>query len=755
MKKVRNLVFYIAVVIAFTLFILFLIHKGKSFETGVNINAQQTLDQRSIITDAFQTNFKHPLATLLIQIVTIIVVARVLTWICRKIKQPAVIGEILAGIILGPSLLGMYFSGLSEWIFPPQSLGNLQLISQIGLILFMFVIGMELDLKVLRNQAHEAVVISHASIIIPFSLGLGLAYFIYQNFAPPNVAFLSFGLFLGISLSITAFPVLARIVQERGIYKSKLGTIVITCAAVDDITAWSLLAVVIAIVKAGTLTSAIPTVLLGIAYVIFMIKVIKPFLKRIGDLHGSRENLTKPVIAIFFLVLLLSSFTTELIGIHALFGAFMAGLSMPENKKFKQLFIEKVEDIALVMLLPLFFVYTGLRTQIGLLNEPYLWKLCGLVIFVAIIGKFAGSALAAKFVGQNWRDSLTIGALMNTRGLVELVALNIGYDLGVLTPEMFSILVIMALVTTFMTSPALNLIDKLFKSRNPLVNSSIPKPADYRVLISFARPEMGKTLFRLAHALSKNGPGNSQITAMHLFPGNLFNEFKIDHIEHKSFQPIEYEARKIKVEINKIFKVSEDIVSDITSEAKKDRYDLLMIGIGHSIFQGTFFGRLLGNITRIVSPEWLINSVKGRERIFGHYQLDDRTRRIVLNTKIPIGILYDRGLQYPDKILVPIFSSNDYFLIDFVQKFIIHSGTQVVVVEVSGKIVDDSVYQNKIKNVELLASGLFSVVHEGEYTTEILQQHDLLLTSIQSWIDFDGLKNHWFKEGPSILLIKK
>ena len=324
---------------------------------------------------------------------------------------------------------------------------------------------MELNLKVLRNQVNEAVVVSHASIIIPFTLGMGLAYFIYTSFAPPGVSFTSFGLFIGVSMSITAFPVLARIVQERGIHKTKLGTVVITCAAVDDITAWSLLAAVIAIVKAGSFISSLPTILMAVVYVFLMLKIVRPFLKRVGDLHTSRENLSKPVVAIFFLALLLSSYATEIIGIHALFGAFMAGVIMPDNQKFKQILIEKVEDVALVLLLPLFFVFTGLRTQIGLLNDPYFWKICGLVILVAVTGKFVGSTLAAKFVGQNWRNSLTIGALMNTRGLVELVVLNIGYDLGILSAEIFAMLVIMALVTTFMTSPALNIIDKLFKKR--------------------------------------------------------------------------------------------------------------------------------------------------------------------------------------------------------------------------------------------------------------------------------------------------
>src|SRR5690606_2573889 len=217
--------------------------------------------------------------------------------------------------------------------------------------------------------------------------------FIYQETAPEGVNFISYALFIGISMSITAFPVLARIVQERGLSKTKLGAMAITCAAADDITAWCILAAVIAIVKAGSLASALYTILLSVAYVALMLKFVRPFLKRIGDLYSTKESLSKPIVGIFFVILLLSSWSTEVIGIHALFGAFMAGVIMPSNINFRNIFIEKVEDLALVLLLPLFFVFTGLRTQIGLLNEPELWGVCLVFILVAVVGKFAGSAI--------------------------------------------------------------------------------------------------------------------------------------------------------------------------------------------------------------------------------------------------------------------------------------------------------------------------------------------------------------------------
>lgn len=410
-------------------------------------------------------NLNHPLAVLLAQIATIIFVARVFGWICTKIKQPVVIGEMIAGIMLGPSFVGMHFPEFSAALFPKESLGNLQFVSQIGLILFMYIVGMEISLKTLKDKAYDAVIISHASIFIPFTLGVGLSYFLYAEFAPANVPFSVFALFSGVAMSITAFPVLARIVQERGINKTKLGTISLTCAAADDVSAWCILAALIAFVKAGTFINGLFTIIMAIAYVIFMIRVVRPFLQRISEKHNTVETVTRPVIAIFFLTLILSAYVAEIIGIHALFGAFMAGAVMPDNENFRKIFIDKVQDVALVLLLPLFFVFTGLRTQIGLLNDPYLWQITALIIFVAVLGKFAGSTLAARYVGQTWKDSLSIGALMNTRGLMELVVLNIGYDLGVLSAEIFAMMVIMAIVTTCMTGPALDIINKGFKNK--------------------------------------------------------------------------------------------------------------------------------------------------------------------------------------------------------------------------------------------------------------------------------------------------
>ncbi len=466
MVKFQRVISYLTFIGGLFTLIYWIIFLGTKLELGSRRVVVTGFEiQWAGFVDSLVHNLQHPLSLLLAQIAAIVFVARTFGWMCTKIKQPVVIGEMIAGIMLGPSFLGMYFPDFSASLFPNHSLINLQYISQIGLILFMFIVGMEISFNTLKEKTYDAVVISHASILFPFTLGIGLSYFLYKEFAPESIPFSAFALFFAVAMSITAFPVLARIVQERDINKTKLGTIVLTCAAADDVSAWCILAALIAFVKGGAFLNGLYIVVLAVFYVIVMVKLVRPLLRWISEQYPTKDLVGRPVVAIFLLVLILSSYASEIIGTHALFGAFMAGAIMPDNTGFRKIFIDKIEDLALVLLLPLFFVFTGLRTQIGLLNGLYLWQITALIIFVAFIGKFVGSAVAAKFVGQNWRDSLSIGALMNTRGLMELVVLNIGYDLGVLSPEIFTMMVIMALVTTCMTGPSLDIINKVFKAK--------------------------------------------------------------------------------------------------------------------------------------------------------------------------------------------------------------------------------------------------------------------------------------------------
>ncbi len=466
MKQFKKSFFYVGILGGLGVFMHYVAAHGQKLEAGRGVVAPIAGgSQWTQFLGSLTHNLSNPLSTLLAQIISILLLTRAFSVVCRKVGQPTVIGEILAGIVLGPSLVGTLFPGFFAGLFPAGSLANLRVLSDFGLILFMFVIGMEIDFKVITKKAQDSIVISHASIVIPFALGMGLAYFLYTAFAPPGVSFFSFSLFLGIAMSITAFPVLARIVQERGLHTTRLGAMVITCAAADDITAWCLLAALIAYVKAGTFGNAVYIMGLSLLYVGLMLRVVRPLLNRVATVLAAREHARLTLSAVFFFTLLLSSYATEVIGIHALFGAFLAGAVMPDSEKLRSLFVNKVRDVALVILLPLFFVHTGLRTQIGLLGDPSLWLVTAAIIGVAVTGKFAGSALAARLVGQSWHDSLAIGALMNTRGLMELVVLNIGYDLGILKPEIFSMMVVMALVTTCMTGPALNVIGALLGKR--------------------------------------------------------------------------------------------------------------------------------------------------------------------------------------------------------------------------------------------------------------------------------------------------
>ncbi len=757
MQQLKNVFFYIVTIGGFLGLMYFIVKQGQPLEAdkAIAINPGGSSNSLAGMTENLKHNITHPLGILLLQIITIILTARIFGFLFKKIGQPTVIGEIIAGIFLGPSFMGLFFPEFSLFLFPKSSLPNLQFISQIGLILFMFIVGMELDLKVLKNKAHEAVIISHASIIFPFALGMGLAYYTYQKFAPVQVNFLSYSLFIGISLSITAFPVLARIVQERQLTKTKLGAISITCAAADDITAWCILAVVIAVVKAGSLISAMYIILLAIAYVFLMLKLVRPFLKRLGDIYADHDTLSKPVVAIFFVTLLISAYVTEVIGIHALFGAFMAGVIMPQNLSFRNIFIEKVEDVSLVLLLPLFFVFTGLRTQIGLLNDAYLWQICALVVGLAVTGKFIGSALAAKFVGQSWKESLSIGALMNTRGLMELIVLNIGFDLGILTPAVFAMMVIMALVTTFMTGPALDLINFLFRPKKQGKSSPvIDSYRKYRILFAFGDSERGKSMLRLIHSLAGKSMSNSVICAMHLEPSNELHQYNIHEVERESFLPVKREARKLNIDIKTSFKPTLDFEKEIIESANQGDYDLLIVGMGRSIYEGSFLGRLLGITTRIINPEKLYKSITGKENIIESNGFNDRTNAILRSVKTELGIFADKGLKKTEDVTLLILSEEDKFLVPYIQKMIVNNGSRISVIDYHEKIKNRSDFKETFRATEQSAPGLLALYGQSRLTETFLQSQDLLLISLQGWKQVMEQEPDWLFHIPSLLILR-
>lgn len=404
------------------------------------------------------------IATLLAQIGVILLATRLVGALFRKMGQPPVVGEMAAGILLGPSLLGWLAPHFASALFPAPSLGFLNAVSQVGLVLYMFLVGLELDLGSLKDRGHVAVLTSHASILAPFFLGTLLAVRLYGSFAGPGVGFAPFALFLGAAMSVTAFPVLARILTDRNLHRTPLGSLSLTCAAVDDVSAWCILAGVVVVAKAGHVSAPFwGTVAGAAAFVLFMVFAARPLLRRFGAQFARRKTISRGMLALLFVCALAAAWTSESIGIHALFGAFLAGAVMPREPGLAEALAQKVEDVAVVLLLPIFFALTGLRMNVRSLGGGGLWVSAGLILLCALSGKLGGSALAARASGLPWKEAAAVGILMNTRGLMELVILNIGLDIGVISPPLFTLMVLMALATTFMTTP---LLSRVFPGRD-------------------------------------------------------------------------------------------------------------------------------------------------------------------------------------------------------------------------------------------------------------------------------------------------
>lgn len=395
---------------------------------------------------------------LLVQMTLVLLTALFCGWSARKLGQSRVIGEIIGGIVLGPSVFGRLAPHAWGALFPPESLGSFETISTIGLILFLFLIGSELDYDHLRQQKGTATLASFMSILFPFAMAAAVAHSLRIRFAPHGLGSVPFVLFLGISMSITAFPVLARIIEERQLQASPLGTTALMCAAVDDVCAWSLLAIALTLLpEAGDATS-LGYRLLGLGiYLAVMLGVVRPLGTRLVRRQRGTA-LTYELLGIVVAVVLASAAATEAIGVHPLFGAFLAGVCLPRVPQWQTALRLRLDMIVSILLLPLFFALTGMRTRLDLLSGERIWIWTGIVLLVAVAGKMGGAALAARWTGQSWRNAVALGTLLNTRGLVELVVLNIAYNHHVFSPTLFTMLVVMALVTTMITTPILNLL---------------------------------------------------------------------------------------------------------------------------------------------------------------------------------------------------------------------------------------------------------------------------------------------------------
>lgn len=742
MKRTRkNYGMYMLMLLIFGALIYIALNLGEKFShnTATQVVTSLSNNAFSMFKNVISGNLRHPLTTLLFQIIVILMAVRLFSYLFKYIGQPGVIGEIVAGIVLGPSVLGLVSPDFFHTLFPPESLTNLELLSQIGLVLFMFVIGMDVDFSILKNKMNETLVISHAGIIVPFFLGIVSSFWIYEEYAAGTTDFLPFALFIGISMSITAFPVLARIIQERNMTKTPIGVLSIASAANDDVTAWCLLAIVIAVAKAGSFMSALYTVGITILFIGLMFGIVRPFLKKIGELYANSEVINKSFVGFIFLILLISAVSTEIIGIHALFGAFIAGVVMPVNIGFRKVMMEKVEDVALVFFLPLFFAFTGLRTEIGLINTPELWGICVLLIFIAILGKLGGCTVAARLVGESWKDSFTIGTLMNTRGLMELVALNIGYEMGVLPPEIFVILILMALTTTFMTTPLLKFVEKVFKS------AATHSEFKAKLLLSFGKPESGKTLLSVAAYLLGKNLTSTNVIAAHYTVGTDLNPEKAKQYARESFKPLDQESKRLNLKIDKRYKVTDHLTHDMSKVAQHEKADLTLIGAGPHFMQNH---TLSATKQRAVNPlQYIVHKIQKESLHLPGNLLKDKLQNLLEEVDTPIAIFVDRNYTTVRQLYVYLQDETDIPLLEYLQKLLAtHEETiHICLKETEG---DNSILMEKIKTSQLH----YTMDRPITQNKQLLQTDNLLILSYRSCRQL-AKNNELFSQLPSLVVL--
>jgi Kef-type K+ transport system membrane component KefB len=394
----------------------------------------------------------RPLLQLLVALTAILLVSRICGGLFARLGQPRVLGEIVAGIALGPSVFGAVAPTIAVRLISPSVLGPLTAIGELGLILFMFLVGLEFDLGLVRRKGHVALLVSHTSICLPFLGGVVLGLCSYAAWYEGTVPFLPFVLFMGLAMSVTAFPVLTRILRDRNLHTTSLGALAIACAAADDITAWSLLAALLGFANSEP-GAGLASIAGALLYCATMWGVVRPLLQRLPG--GGIASLGTLLLGLFC-----SALAAEWVGIHAFFGAFLFGLCVPRDSVSTEQLTGKLQDVTSALLMPAFFVISGMRTDFGTLGQLDGWLLCLMVVLVAAAGKLIGTIIPARLAGLGWNQSVRLGVLMNTRGLMEIVIANIALDCGVIPPQMFTALVIMALVTTFATGPLLNLTER-------------------------------------------------------------------------------------------------------------------------------------------------------------------------------------------------------------------------------------------------------------------------------------------------------
>lgn len=756
-KGVKNLTFYVVMLLVFGVLMYIVAQVGHKLETQVHSTLHLGGNGMSILSDGLRMfvhsvddHARKPIAMLLLQIISILFVARIFGWIFTKMGQPSVIGEIVAGIVLGPSVFAQLAPDVFAFLFSPESLANIDTLSQIGLILFMFAIGMELDISEVKKSLNETLLISHTGIVFPFFCGMLVAYWTYSEYAAGLTSFLPYALFIGIAMSITAFPVLARIIQEKGLTKTRLGTLALASAANGDVTAWCVLAMVIAIAQSGTFAGALYVILFTALFVLFMFFVMRPFFNIIGNIYHNKEVMNKTVVAFMLFFLILFSYLTEILGIHALFGAFITGVVMPNNVKFRKILTEKVEDVALCLFLPLFFVSTGLKTQIGLISTSEEWFVCLMFILVAIVGKVVGTTGAARFAGETWRDSWIMGALMNTRGLMELIVLTIGYEMQIIPPTIFVMLVLMTLVTTFMTTPLMSFIDLFFKKKQQdPVDSVVKLPTkSFRVLLSFGRAGSGSILLKIAHQLFASVKPRAELTALHITVGTEVNPIHVENFEEISFEPIIKEAKKLDMNIETRYEVAFDAGVEIVNIANSEQYDFLLVGAGISLSD-------LPSDQEAVKPEKFFRFGKIKTPHSWFYPgdlLKDKTKQFIEQTDCTVGVFINRDFAVADKILVVLEQVEDVFLLEYAANLVKSNRASVAILDTKGLVMSDEESLRKIDRFRKKHSqpDIRTKQHLAE---DLLLRYNFMLISYTTWEQVSISEKEALQQMPSTLII--
>ena len=529
----------------------------------------------------------HPSIRLFLQLIVILILARGFFVMLRRLRQPAVVGEVLAGIVLGPTVLGALFPGFHEFLFPAGSLPPLELLSDLGIVLFLFLVGMEMDLDQVSTRLGQSIAVSLGGVTVSCLFGIGVGLLLHPVHGGRGPV-LPFALFMGIAMSITAFPVLARIIRERNLSRSPAGMVALSAAAVGDVLAWCMLALVIGLAQSHSMWSSAFVTLGAAAFTLFMFLVVRPLFARMGALYITREVIGRGVMTLTILILLASALISHMLGIHALFGAFLAGAVLPRETRLRAVLSERIEDFISILLLPVFFALTGLRTDLGFLLHPENWDALALILGAAILGKVIGSGLPARLSGLGWKEAGIVGTLMNTRGLVEIIILNVGFELGILPASVFAMMVVMALVTTFMTGPAL----QLFQKKGPPATVLPGQEAGQAVLVAFGPPASGRRLLGVAALVA------DRVVALHVSRISESGLAERELSDGEVFGSLLSEADLTQTIAEPLHRRTGDLAGTIAVEAERYQTPLVLIGSARSLFAADVLGGRVAEMLR-------------------------------------------------------------------------------------------------------------------------------------------------------------